>query len=439
MFNTAETNPRVHPQLVLVACGRYGVHSMPLSGGRDVVLGRSEDCEFRLSDPTLSRVHARFRNLGQSVVVEDLKSRHGTWLNDRRVERANLTVGSAVRLADVAVTVAFAESVLPERTSPVVAPHTGVYASPQMLSVMKVIRRAALTELPVIVLGETGTGKELAAREVHLASPRRDRPLRVLNCAAISPHLIESTLFGHERGAFTGAVQARAGVFEEANGGTVFLDEVGELSPSAQAALLRVLETRRLARVGSSREIDVDVRIVSATNRDLHAMAARGEFRTDTLHRLSVISVELPPLRARREEISLLAAHFLNGGQGAKEIAPSAMSLLEGYDWPGNIRELRNALARAAALAAGPCITVEDLPGAIRQELPRARAHEAPASTGIYRKHLRQVEMAEFKRVLGEVGGNQRKAAALLGMPLRTFERRLHQLRVDVSGFIPGA
>jgi two-component system response regulator AtoC len=441
--------------LGLVVCGPDGVRSVPIDVDRELVIGRHESCHLSLPVPALSRYHARFSRQAGIVTVEDLGSRHGTWVGGERIAKAELGVGASVRLADVVVAVTLQPRALLVATR--VSNGEALYLSPRMLEIRQLLHRIAQTELSVVVLGETGTGKELAARELHQASLRKHAPLRVLNCAAIPTHLIEGTLFGHERGAFTGAERARPGVFEEANGGTLFLDEVGELSHAAQAALLRVLESRRLTRVGSNREIPVDVRIVAATHRDLHAMAARGEFRSDILHRLCVVTVELPPLRSRREEIAPLARHFLSHGVGAKEIDAAALARLEERDWPGNVRELRNVLASAALLAKGPCITESDIPESTRPPVhaaaesrlqysdagaeSRLQYSDAGAESQLHdsgagaltseplRTRLKSVERAELQKALEATHGNQRRAAALLGVPLRTFERRLRAWR----------
>jgi DNA-binding NtrC family response regulator len=313
----------------------------------------------------------------------------------------------------------------------------GVYESPKMREVCAQLRRLATRNLPVLILGETGTGKELAARMLHEAGPRKDAPLRVVNCGAIPENLVASVLFGHERGAFTGADRAREGVFEDARGGTVFLDEVGELSPSAQAALLRALETRRITRVGGTREIEIDARFIAATHRNLEAMAEAGEFRLDLLHRLNTVTVVLPPLRERREEIRALVDYFLEHasrewGTRRAQVEPAALSLLEQHSWPGNLRELRNVLARAAALVEGDMITVAELPEGLRQRgtvQPSRATIPAPATD--LRSHLRDVERDLITGALEKSGGNQRRAAELLGMPLRTFERRLAVLKDD--------
>jgi len=328
----------------------------------------------------------------------------------------------------------------------------GVYASPRMKFVRDLIHRVAQRNVPVLMLGETGVGKEVAVRELHRASTRSAKPLRILNCAAISPMLTESVLFGHERGSFTGADRTRAGVFEDANGGTLLLDEIGELSAEAQAALLRVLETRRFCRVGATRETQVDVRLVAATHRNLEAMASAGTFRSDLWHRLNTLTVEIPPLRERREDIAPLATTFLQSestgaGIASPALTSEALTTLEAYSWPGNVRELRNCIAYAVALLVGNRITPDELPSRVRGFAPAtcdsagaasalsraerisllSEAPEGPLQLDL-RLHLKQVELELIRSALLRAAGNRREAAASLGLPLRTFERRLNTL-----------
>ncbi len=256
-----------------------------------------------------------------------------------------------------------------------------VVASEAMRRTLALVERAAAARVPVVLWGETGTGKEVLARFLHEMSPRRDRPMVSVNCGAIPAQLVESTLFGHERGAFTGALAQQKGVFEAADGGTVFLDEVGELSPAAQAVLLRVLETQRLTRVGSTREISVDVRLVAATHRDLERMAEEGRFRSDLYYRLATMIVRIPPLRDRKEDIAPLVQRFLvtGGTPVVPSIEPDAMAALLAYDWPGNVRELRNAIERALVVAQQSRIEVVDLPEKIQTH---ATSSSAPAGWG---------------------------------------------------------
>lgn len=258
-----------------------------------------------------------------------------------------------------------------------------------------------------------------------------------LNCAAIPTHLVETTLFGNERGAFTGADTPRRGAFEDAHDGTLLLDEIGELSPGAQAALLRVIETNKVMRVGSTREIPVNVRIVAATHRDLEAMVQSGQFRADLLYRLNGISLVIPPLRARREEVRPLARHFFRRanethGRQLRRIDERALKLLDVYPWPGNVRELRNAVERAVVIARGEEVTVEDLPDRVQAAYTSTQLEDDPSSTALSAKDIKaRMQGYEGKMIedaLRGAGGSQTEAARRLEMPLRTFVRKLKAL-----------
>ncbi|MBA3463277.1 MAG: sigma 54-interacting transcriptional regulator [Deltaproteobacteria bacterium] len=299
-----------------------------------------------------------------------------------------------------------------------------------MKQVMATVKRVAQSTIAVLINGETGTGKEVIARAIHDAGPRKKYPLRSINCAAIPGQLIESVLFGHEQGAYTGADKSARGIFEQADGGTVLLDEIGELAPSAQAALLRVLETKRVTRVGGDGEIDVDVRVIAATHRDLDAMVDAGRFRQDLLYRLNTMTLRIPPLRERVDEIRSLAERFLKdacrqAGTSSKTIDKDALAALESYSWPGNVRELRNAIERAVVLAEGNAITPADL-----TERIRGGARTQPASGEIempsdYKEHLRKYEAELILKALHKHNGNQTEAAKALGLPLRTLVHKI--------------
>jgi DNA-binding NtrC family response regulator len=328
-----------------------------------------------------------------------------------------------------------------------------VCESPVMKELYKSAAKIARSALPVLLLAETGAGKEVLARYLHDASPRRSEPLVSVNCAAIPESLIESTLFGHERGAFTGATAQHLGVFEAASRGTVFLDELGELPPAAQAALLRVLEARTIQRVGSTKEIAVDVRVVAATHRDLGAMVAAGAFRQDLLYRLNTMTLEIPPLRDRPEEIPLLAERFLAQANHANQSAlrgfsEEAMNLLRAYEWPGNIRELRNVIERAAVVAEGEYVDVLDLPASLVRAAPAratapaldappvaasppARAELDPGEDVDFKTKMDRLEAQVLLDALDRCGGNQTRAARYLSMPLRTLVHKIkvHNLR----------
>ncbi len=298
--------------------------------------------------------------------------------------------------------------------------------SPAIQRLQVFLERVASTTSSVLLLGESGTGKELAAAMIHTLSPRATRPFVAINCAAIAESLLESELFGHEKGAFTGAVSQHDGVFARASTGTLFMDEVGELSPGAQARMLRVLENRTLTRVGGSREIAVDVRLIAATHRDLRQRVSEGRFREDLLYRLSVIQTQLPPLRERREDIPLLAEHFLRsiGERVARrvlQIAPAALEVLCRYRWPGNVRELRNVIERALVLGDGPVLELDDLP----PELLHAAPPSPQADPNVAVRPLAELEREAIVAALSATSGNKARAAALLGIDRTTLYRKL--------------
>jgi len=305
--------------------------------------------------------------------------------------------------------------------------------SPKMRQVIEVIKVVAKSNATVLITGETGTGKELVAQAIHSQSHRRGKPFVAVSCAALPETLLESELFGHEKGSFTGAYAQKKGKFEVANRGTLFLDEIGEMSANIQVHLLRVLEEKGFTRVGGNEPIKVDVRVISATNRDIKEAVASGQFREDLYYRLNVVNIELPPLRERKEDIPLLAQHFLNkfALDNHKEVtgfSPEATDFLLRYDWPGNIRELENAIERAVILAKKPLIEVTDLP---QQNLVVARSISLE-------KNLKQVEMNHIRNVLAETKGNYTEAARILGISRMTLYNKakaygLHVKKIDSS------
>ncbi|GIX06750.1 MAG: acetoacetate metabolism regulatory protein AtoC [Candidatus Poribacteria bacterium] len=305
--------------------------------------------------------------------------------------------------------------------------------SPKMQEVFRKIRRVAPTNATVLILGESGTGKELVARAIHNLSPRRNRRFLAFNCAAVTRELVESELFGYVRGAFTGAVRDKPGYFEEANGGTLLLDEIGEMTLEAQAKLLRVLEEKEIYRVGGTRPIAVDVRILAATNRDLEEAVREGRFREDLYHRLKVFPIELPPLRERKEDIPLLVAHFLREacreyGTPLKHLEPAALEALQRYHWPGNVRELRNLISYLVLNIEGETIRREDLP----EEIQREDNFENQGVRFPVGMSMDEIEREAILRTLEATGWNKTRAAQLLGIGLRTLYRKLE--RYGISG-----
>ncbi|MBI3989662.1 MAG: sigma-54-dependent Fis family transcriptional regulator [candidate division NC10 bacterium] len=308
-----------------------------------------------------------------------------------------------------------------------------VGSSERMLEVYKVVARVAPTKSTVLIQGETGTGKELITRAIHYNSPRADRPFVAIDCSALAESLLESELFGHVKGAFTGAMAAKRGLFEEAHGGTCFLDEVGEINQSMQAKLLRVLQEHEVKRVGGTESVKVDVRVIAATNKDLEKLVADGKFREDLFYRLSVVTISLPPLRERREDIPLLASHFLRkyaaeNNRPISHISPEAMALLTEHDWPGNVRELQHVIERAVALTANPVLLPEDLPRKFRRGCEEGASVEGSSLT------LRELEKRHIQRVLKQAGGNKKLAAELLGIHRRTLYRLAERYGIDLGG-----
>ncbi len=333
-------------------------------------------------------------------------------------------------------------------SAPSIAPASMIVRSDAMRVVLDEVARVAPSALAVLIHGETGTGKELVARAIHEQSPRRGGPLRSINCGAIPATLVEGVLFGHERGAFTSADKMQKGVFEQAHGGTVFLDEIGELSPSAQAALLRVLETKKVTRIGGERELDVDVRLVAATHRDLESMCdePRGErgaaFRRDLLYRLNAVVLDLPALRERTEEIEPLAAAFLaeanaSSGRAVRGFDAAATKRLKTWHWPGNVRELKNAVERAVVIARGDLVTEGDLPARMRESARAETASAPPEGPVDFKERVRQqtraLETDMIVEALRRAAGNQTEAAKLLKMPIRTLAHKMKELGIKKS------
>jgi Nif-specific regulatory protein len=311
-----------------------------------------------------------------------------------------------------------------------------VGSSPAIVALCATVARVAGTDLPVLVLGESGTGKDVIARHIHYASPRKGAPLIPVNCAAIAETLLESELFGHEKGAFTDAHTTRAGKFEAASGGTLFLDEVGDLSAGGQAKLLRVLEEKVVYRVGGTQPIPVDTRIVAATNRNLAEAVRAGKFREDLYYRLNVVKIELPPLRERREDILVLAEHFLQQfcrGAGRKllRLSADARKRLEQHDWPGNVRELRNLLERIAYLCPNDRVEAADLAFTLRPG-PAAGESESYAGLGLA-EATRAFQVAHIEQAIQRAGANMSDAARLLGLQRPNLYRKMKQLGMDVG------
>ncbi len=469
--------PTAH--VLLLVYHRQGAETVRLSEGVGIVIGRDPSADVAIPERSLSRRHARFTLQHGDVLVEDLGSTNGTFLAGQRVERGILKPGEEVMLGEITASLRVLASAeipvlnlealdalrgavegarrasegddRPAGATPaggIPAPEDAgiVMRSPAMRPILETAMRLARSSAPVLLQGETGSGKDMLARLIHEAGPRHRKPIMCVSCSGVPAQLLESTLFGHEARAFPGAVQQEEGVFEQASGGTVVLDEVSDLPASAQAALLRVLETRRVVRLGSTREIDVDVRLIATTHRDLEAMSEAGTFRPDLLYRLNAVPLRLPPLCERREDIAPLAMRFLQHANDLHHrkvhgIEPDALGLLEAYPWPGNVRELRNVIERAVLIAPGDSITAQDLPDPIRagSAIRRTPAPDrpdpepappapAPASGGAAMGLKAQMDRLEAEIILEALratSGNLAKAAQRLRMPLRTLQEKM--------------
>ncbi|HWU37811.1 MAG TPA: sigma-54 dependent transcriptional regulator [Candidatus Acidoferrum sp.] len=339
-------------------------------------------------------------------------------------DELKLTLRKALHLKDLERENVTLRQELKERTGL----ETIIADSPQMQAVLEMIVRVAPTETTVLILGESGTGKELIARAIHASSPRTGGPFVAVNCAAIPENLLESELFGHVRGAFTGAIRDRVGKFEAAERGTIFLDEIGEMRPELQVKILRCLEERVLERVGDNKLIRVDVRVLAATNKDLTKAIQAGEFREDLYYRLNVVPLQIPPLRERREDIRPLVQHFLKrlGASSRLTITPEAFKALESYEWPGNVRELENALERAMIFHREDAITLADLPETVRTPKVKETA-SLPVSLPEAGISLEEVEKELILRALQKHDWNQSRAARYLGITRHTLLYRIEK------------
>jgi len=443
------------------------IRTFPLPQTGSVTIGRGEGNTVRIDDPSVSRHHAALHV--DKLEIEDLGGANGTIVRpkvetgggDDTVDtvnvvqlvrrRADLAVGDCLLFGTASAVVRHRPIVeisdlLPQNPDDAGTAAGIVLRDPAMRALYGQAARAARTNISVLLLGETGVGKEVLARAIHAHSPRSNGPFLGINCAAIAESLLESELFGSEKGAFTGAIAARAGLFEAGNGGTVFLDEIGDLPLATQAKLLRILEERAVTRVGSTRPRPIDVRFVAATNRDIEADSQVGRFRQDLYFRLAGITLTIPPLRDRPREISLFVEEFVKGACGQVDraaplvVSPEAFNCLAAHAWPGNVRELRNVIERATVLCMGDRILPEHLPPSvlspIRPSTPLAVAPFAPTTpsrtpqepqpgTPELQDEIKSLERTRIVEALDRCHGNQSQAAAILGISRRTLVSRL--------------
>ena len=436
---------------------------MPLPESGELRIGRAEDSDIILENPSVSRNHAVLKIRNGDVSVMDMGSANGTRVAGRRLPKdgegpvppgvAILIGGASLVIHQLASSASF-ERPGREGNSAVrevimasehiralksgkhaqasAAPYGDpVVASEAMKKLFQLVDRIAPGTIAVLLMGETGVGKEVVAAAIHERSPRRHQPYLRLNCSAFAENLLESELFGYEAGAFSGARAAKPGLFETANGGTVLLDEIGEMPLPIQAKLLRVIETREVIPLGGTRVRKLDVRFIAATNRDLREMIRKGQFREDLYFRLSGVCVEVPPLRTRRTEIAPLARLFAGeaaealGRQSQPELAPDALRFLEEQPWPGNVRELRNCVERAVLLSNSNTLTVDDIDPNRERLLPRKTDRTMEIVLDRNKKTSESSEMEQIQEALALCAGNQTRAAALLGIARRTLVKKL--------------
>ncbi len=377
------TLEKVHRLSIAVARGHDAGKLVECEAGHVASVGTAADNDVVLADDAVSRYHLELAVVPDGIAVRDLGSTNGTFAGNVRVRDAVVPRGSQLRVGVTVLLLDAADAPRPTADAEPELPGM-VFASEAMREVARRVRMLAAVSTSVLVHGETGAGKELVARAVHELGPRKAKPFVVVDCASIAPTLLEAELFGHEKGAFTGAVRDRAGAFERADGGTVFLDEVGELPAIAQASLLGVLERKRFRRVGGDQEITVDVRVVSATNRDLRSEVNRGSFRADLYFRLAGARVVVPPLRERPEDVAVLVGHFALEltGTAALPIAPELLAALAEQHWAGNVRELRSAVERVVAFGASDlgAMLEDGVPADMRtpSAAPKAKADDKP-------------------------------------------------------------
>ena len=394
---------------------------------RDVVqIGTLKDSDVVLPDDSVSRRHCELTRTPEGWRVKDLGSTNGTTLAGNRIVEAFLAPGSVVGVGETRLRVTPVDEVL--AVDPALTDRFGdlIGGSLAMRQVFGVLEKVATTDVTVLIGGETGTGKELAARAIHEHSKRKNGPFMIVDCAAVAANLIESELFGHEKGAFTGADRLRKGAFEAADGGTVFLDEIGELPLELQPTLLRVLERREVKRLGSNETRTVNVRVVAATHRDLPALVKDGKFREDLYFRLAVVEVRLPPLRERKEDLPLLLGRWIEAHGG--NVASDSVSLLQTHGWPGNVRELRNVWERARALAGDEVIEPKHLASLTVQG--KAATAAVPARPDVSEASLAGKSLAEIERLaiaatLAANKGNKSATARDLGIAYSTLLEKI--------------
>jgi transcriptional regulator with GAF, ATPase, and Fis domain len=426
------SDPSAPGCVLVVVEGPDRGQTFPIDGSAPsrMLIGQSPACDIRLADREVSRRHAALELAGRHLRITDLGSTNGTFVDGVRIVEVYLRDGEIIRVGSTAFRVDQSGARQGARISQATSFGSVVGSSVEMRRLYPLCERLAASSVPVVIEGETGTGKEALAESLHDQGPRASGPFVVFDCTAVPASLIESELFGHERGAFTGAVSTRVGFFEQAQGGTIFIDEIGDLDLSLQPKLLRALERSEIRRVGGDRSVRVDVRVLAATRRDLDREVQAGRFRDDLFHRLAVTRIELPPLRRRRGDIRVLARHFCKAlGFAEDALAGDVLARWEDAPWPGNVRELRNAVARRLALGdlAPPVDAVsprriEEVGGEAAVEfMEQVLAKDMPI-TAARQLVIDEFERRYIERVLARHGGNVVQAAAASGLARRYFQ-----------------
>jgi len=432
--------------LVVDARGTAQAHALEPGTSR-LTLGRSRTCDVMIDDASVSRQHAMI-HLGAVPRIENLGGSNGVLVRGKSLDVgaiADLAVGEIAQLGAVLVAIQAGSAYLPqgrddrtrrlpalERTANAWDDGTIVAIDPATRTVLRLVERVANSTISVLLTGETGVGKEIFAHAIHRCSPRAGERFVRINCAALPASLAESELFGHARGAFTDASRDKEGLVESASGGTVFLDEVGDLPLDLQPKLLRVLEERMLQRIGETAPRPIDVRFIAATNRNLRSAIAEGRFRDDLYYRLNGVSIHVPPLRERRDDIARLALRFVARARGIDEPEAAtlwtrdALKALYDHSWPGNVRELRNAVEHAALIAGSGAIEIEHLPADVREHAQSSERTDPAA----LREDVKAYERARVLEALARFGGNQTRAARALGISRRTLVTRLDEYGV---------
>ncbi len=379
-------------------------------------LGAGKEANVRITDPHVSRNHLKLVVSHEGVSIEDLGSSNGTWINGVSIRAVLVSTTTQVVIGRTPIRI----EIIDDRKQRSFGDAVG--ESPKIAEVFQHLAKLAPTDLTVSLIGETGTGKDVLARALHASSTRAALPFAVFDCGAVAPNLIESELFGHVKGAFTGAVSERKGIFEQGHNGTVFLDEIGELPLELQPRLLRVLEQRTVRRVGGTRDIAVDVRVIAATNRDLELQVENGKFRQDLYFRLNAAVVHIPPLRERLDDLAMLVKSMLDDVGKPLAVADSALETLRAHDWPGNVRELRNVITSAAALADGPILEARHFASLQQRSKRKEPTLDRLPLAG---RTLDALERAAIKQTLGQLGGNKTQAAQALGIAASTLYEKI--------------